>query len=45
MDGCDGVHGVLQLGDRHCSLRGGEVVRDEAYVVAGGFGVAGEGEN
>jgi hypothetical protein len=46
-DGCDGVHEVLQLGDRRCSLRSGEVARDGVDAVAGGLGSsvrAGTGE-
>jgi hypothetical protein len=37
-DSCDGVHMVLQLGDRRCSLRGGEVTGDGADTVTGGLG-------
>jgi hypothetical protein len=44
-DDCNEVCGVSQLDDRRCSLRGGEVARDEADAVAGGSGVAGEGSN
>jgi hypothetical protein len=43
--GCDGACGALQLGDRRCSLRGGEVAGGEVDAVAGGSGVAGEGWN
>jgi hypothetical protein len=32
------VHGVLQLGDRRCSIRGSEVTGDRADAVAGGLG-------
>jgi hypothetical protein len=31
---------VLQLGDRHCSLRGGEVAGGEVDAVAGGLGTS-----
>jgi hypothetical protein len=30
--------GVLQLGDRRCSLRGGEIAGGKADTVAGGLG-------
>jgi hypothetical protein len=30
---------LLQLGDRCCSLRGGEVTRDGAYAVVGDLGL------
>jgi hypothetical protein len=46
-DSCDGVHMVLQLGDRRCSLRGGKVAGDGADAVARGLGTpvwAGTGE-
>jgi hypothetical protein len=43
--GCDGARGALQLGDRRCSLRGGEVAGGEVDAVAGGSGFAGEGWN
>jgi hypothetical protein len=42
-DGCDGVHGVLQLGDLCCPLRSSEVTGDEVDAVAGGSRVVGEG--
>jgi hypothetical protein len=44
-DGCNEVCGVSQLGDRRCSLCGGEVARDEADAVTGGSRVTGEGSN
>ena len=34
---------ALQLGDRRCFLRGGEVARDEANAITGESEVAGEG--
>jgi hypothetical protein len=34
---------ALQLGDRRCFLRGGEVTRDEANAITGESEVAGEG--
>jgi hypothetical protein len=37
-DGCDGAHGALQLGDRHCFLRGSEVTGDEADAATGESG-------
>jgi hypothetical protein len=35
--------GALQLGDRRCFLRSGEVVGDEADAITGESGVTGEG--
>jgi hypothetical protein len=43
MDGCDGMRGVSQLGDRRCPLHGGEGTGDKADTVAGGSRVASQG--
>jgi hypothetical protein len=47
MGDCDWTRGDLRLGDRRCSLIGGEVTGDEANVATGGLGSparAGTGE-